>query len=155
MARFSLTFPAFSTTTSSKTAMTIHADAAGEEAEIQELLMTGSGSTSPADTAHRATVQRLDASSAGTGTSQTPVKLDARSGAATLAGTVNYSAEPTAYLLVEALTFGFNQRGGMRWAVPKGQGILISNAVGGVKGGVKAISSAAGAVDATLIWEEA
>lgn len=155
MARFSLTFPAFATTTSSKTLFTIHADAAGEEAEIQELIVTGSGSTTPADTGHRATIQRLDATGAGTSTAQTPGKLDARSGAATLVGAVNYSAEPTAYLLTEILTLGFNQRGGMRWAVPKGQGILVSNAVGGVKGGVKLISSAAGAVDGSLIWEEA
>jgi len=155
MARFVLRVPAFVTTTGLTTALTGHCDAAGEEYEIQEYITTGAGATSPADTGHRAEIQRLDATTAGTSTAQTPGKLDARSNASLVVGANTYTAEPTAYLLNSLLNLGFNQRGGMRWAVPKGMGILVSNAVGGVKAGCRVISSAAGAVDVTLIWEEA
>jgi hypothetical protein len=155
MARFSLTFPGFSTSTSYKTVITADADATGEEFEVQELIMTGAGATAPADTAHRAALQRLDATGAGTGTAQTPARFDPlMGGASLLAGTVNYTSEPTTYQAVEVVLFGFNQRGGMRWAVPKGQGIKVSNTTGGRKAGVRVISSAAGTVDTTLVWEE-
>jgi len=155
MPRFSLTFEDFATSTAFKTMLLINADAAGERAEVQEVIVTGSGITAPADTAHTACLQRLDATTAGTGTAQTPEELDAQGAAAAVAGTVNFSAEPTAYQGQPIVRFGFNQKGGMRWAVPRGLGVLIHNAVAAAsKAGVKLKSSAAGKVEGTLIWEE-
>lgn len=155
MARYSATFPAFVTSTAYKTAIVIHADTAGDWFELQEVHVTGSGSTASADVMHRVAVQRLDTTGAGTGTSQTPALLDPGSAASKMACTVNFSAEPTAYLLKEVLMGGFNQRGRFQWQQLKGSGIFIHNSIGGVKLGVKIISSAAGAVDVTAVWEEA
>ena len=155
MARYSLTFSGFVTSTAAKTLFTIHADTAGDWFEVQEVHLAGAGASSSADTMHRITVQRLDASSAGTSTAQTPVLFDPSSAASKMVGAVNYSVEPTAYLLKEALTGSFNQRGRWQWQQLKGAGIYVHNAIGGVKLGVKIISSAVGNVDGTIIWEEA
>lgn len=154
MPRFSLTFPDFTTSTASKTLFTINADGTGEWAEVQELHLFGSGSTAAADTQHRGTLERLDATGAGTSTSRTPEQLDMTSRASTMTGAVNYSAEPTTYLTNPVLTMGFNQRGRAQWAVLKGMGCFVYNATGGVKRGVRLISSAAGKVDGTMVWEE-
>ena len=153
--RYSLTLAGFVTSTSSKTMFTIHADTAGDWFELQEVHLAGAGATASADTMHRVTVQRLDATTAGTSTAQTPEKLDPGSAASKMAGAVNYSAEPTAYLLKETLMGAFNQRGRWQWQQLKGAGIYVHNSIGGVKLGVKIISSAAGVVDGTILWEEA
>lgn len=156
MPRFSLTFEDFTTSTAFKTILLINADGTGERAEVQEVIVTGSGMTAPADTAHTACLQRLDTTGAGTGTSQTPEEMDPQGAAAAVAGVVNYSAEPTTYQGNPVVRMGFNQKGGMRWAVPRGFGVLIHNAVAAAsKAAVKIKSSAAGKVEATMIWEEA
>ena len=73
--------------------------------------------------------------------------------AACLAG-IAYTAEPTNINTVALLQFGFNQRGGMRWAVPQGEGIKCMNSFT-EKGLVwTVVSSAAGVVDANMHWWE-
>ncbi len=155
MPRFSLTFPGFATSTAYKTGLLIHADGTGERAEVLEIIGSGAGATAPADTEHQAALQRVDATTAGTSTAQTPEELDVQGAASAMTGAVNFSAEPTTYQGKEIILFGFNQRGGMRWAVPRGLGVQIYNAISAaVKAGLKIKSHQAGAVDLSMIWEE-
>lgn len=137
------------------TAILVHANAAGERAEIVELIMTGSGVTAAADTQHRATAQFGDGTTAGTaGSNPTPEKFsDGTQPASCLAG-IKYTAEPTNINSVPHVAFGFNQRGGMRWAVPQGEGIFIQNLATEKALLWLVVSSAAGKVDANVHWWE-
>jgi len=155
MARYSLTFSGFTTSTSLKTLFTLHADGAGEWFELQEVHLSGAGSVASADIMHRVIVQRLDTTTAGTATAQTPGKFDPSSADSKLIAMVNYTAEPGNYLLKELLIGSFNQRGRWQWQQLKGSGIYVQNGIGGAKLGIRIVSSAAGAVDGTIVWEEA
>lgn len=158
MPKYGMSAPAYTTTTSLTTVLYLHANAAGEKAEIVECIMTGSGSTAAADTMHRAQGLHSTAGTAGTAGSTPVPQPFGGSGSALaancLAGAA-YSAEPTTYsTAVSPLIFGFNQRGGMRFAVPQGEGVPINNAFTEKAFGWRVISSAAGAVDATVhFWE--
>lgn len=137
------------------TAILVHANAAGERAEIVELIMTGSGVTAAADTQHRAACYFGDGTTAGTaGSNPTPEKFsDGTQAAACLAG-IKYTAEPTNINAVAHVSFGFNQRGGMRWAVPQGEGIFIQNLATEKAVLWTVVSQAAGKVDAHVHWWE-
>lgn len=156
MPKYGVSAAAFtSPITTADTAILVHANAAGEQAEVVELIMTGSGTTAAADTQHRAAAYFHDGSTAGTaGSNPTPEKFaDGSVAAACLAG-IAYTAEPTNINTVALLQFGFNQRGGMRWAVPQGEGIKCMNSFT-EKGLVwTVVSSAAGVVDANMHWWE-
>lgn len=155
MPKFSCGFDNFATTTANKTALLLHANAAGEEGEIVELCMTGAGSAAAADRQHEAKVLPKDATTAGTaGSNPTPEKFHQKSAAAALLAGIEYSAEPTTYGSVFLLLFGFNQRGGLRWGVPRGEGIVIRNADTNVAIGFLVKSDAAGAVDGFGHWWE-
>ena len=67
----------------------------------------------------------------------------------------NYSTEPTTLSAVHPVTFSHNQRGGMRWAVPQGEGFRAANYGTTEKGCVvTTISSAAGNEDANMhFWQ--
>ncbi len=159
MAKFSIATPAYTTSTAYKTVLIIDAGTTVlAELEVVEAIMTGAGSVAPADVGHRAAIQRLDRTTTGTITAIAANKMDARSNASafTAATSGTATAEPTAYVAAEIVIFGFNQRGGMRWAVPIGQGILCTGSTAGVsKTGLKVLSSVAGSVDGSLIWNEA
>lgn len=157
MPKYGVTAGDFTTSTSSLTVLYVHANAAGEKAEIVELIMTGSGITAPADTQHRATALHSSAATAGTAGSNPTPALWAGSGsqvaANCLAGAA-YSAEPTTYSSNVLVMISFNQRGGNRWGVPQGEGIPINNAFTEKAVGWRVISSAAGKVDANVhFWE--
>ena len=91
---------------------------------------------------------------AGTKTDTTPTKFDEASAAATLLATILYTAQPTVIDTVHDVMFGFNQRGGMRWAVPKGDGIFVNGDETKLAYIWQVISSAAGKVDANMHWWE-
>jgi len=158
MAKYGFSAAAFTTSTSSTTVLYLHANAAGEQAEVVEMIMSGSGSTAAADTQHRATALHSTGATAGTaGSTPVPNQIGgsgSASAALCLAGAA-YSAEPTVYsTATPVLMFGFNQRGGQRWAVPQGEGIRINNAFTEKAVGWRVVSSAAGSVDANLqFWE--
>lgn len=158
MPKYGISAPDFTTSTSVTTALYLHANAAGERAEIVELTMTGSGTTAAADTQHRAIALPSTGGTAGTAGSNPTPTLFAGSGGSVaancLAGAA-YTAEPATYSTNTALVqFGFNQRGGMRWAVPQGEGVPINNAFTEKALGWRVISSAAGKVDANIhFWE--
>lgn len=158
MPKYGMSAVDMTTATSVLTALYLHANAAGERAEIVELIMTGSGTTAAADTQHRATALASTAGASGTAGS-TPVPSpfggSGSSVAALCLAGAAYSAEPTTYSTATALVaFGFNQRGGMRWAVPQGEGVCINNAFTEKALGWRVISSAAGKIDADMhFWE--
>ena len=155
MPKYGLSTSSMTTTTTLDTTISIDANAAGELAEVVELIMTGAGLDAAADTQHTAQSNFCDfAATAGTTTAQTPELMNAASRAADVAGNVVYTAEPETINAVSQVMFGFNQRGGMRWAVPRGEGILC---VGdSTESGLvwRNVSSAAGQIDSNMQWWE-
>ena len=128
--------------------------AAGEAAEIVELIMTGSGVHAAADTQHDARGCHSTNAGAGTATSQTPNQFDDRSAASVATGSVLYTAVPTVVDTVHDVAFGFNQRGGMRWAVPRGEGIKVNGDDAKLAYRWSVLSSAAGKVNGNMHWWE-
>jgi hypothetical protein len=154
MAKYGVVFDAFATTTTAKSAIGLNADAGTEKGEVVELLMTGSGTAAGADRQHRARVAKCTFATAGTGTSFTPEPFTEFANAAKLAATVEYSAEPTVVGTAYPILWGFNQRSGMRWGVPQGEGLSLDG--GATEHGLvfQVLSDAAGEVDGHLhFWE--
>ena len=153
MAKYALSTISFaSPTTTADTAISIECDSA--PAEVVELIMTGSGTDAAADTQHTADARYCDFASTGTATSTTPEPMASHVAAAAANGDIVYTAEATNINAVGVVTFGFNQRGGMRWAVPRGDGVVVVNAL--TEDGLvwTVVAQAAGAVDATMQWWE-
>lgn len=129
--------------------------AAGERAEVVELTMTGSGQTAPADTQHTAMAAKMDNAVGGTFTGPvTAEKFNEASAVATLVANTDYTVVPTAVNTVYPVSFGFNQRGGMRWAVPRGEGIDINGDETELALCWQVLSSQAGKVDSNAHWWE-
>jgi hypothetical protein len=145
---------AFATTTAQKTAIKL-TSITKFPWEIVELGMYGAGSVAAADIQHQASFAFLTATTAGTpGSSPTPERFSQRSPAASSTMGVAYSAEPTTYGTVFPVQFSFNQRGGMRWAVPQGEGLADTFEQTQMHGGLRVLSSAVGAIDAMIAWWE-
>lgn len=153
MAKYGATFTAFATTTGLTTALLL-SSAANRKAELVEARMTGSGSTAAADIMHRATFNNKDATSAGTLTAVTPALWDAMANAAGCTLGVAATVEPTTYGIAIWLA-GFNQRGGVVFGVPQGEGVKIDNQPTNKHLGMRVISSAVGTVDGMANWWEA
>ena len=119
--------------------------------------MTGAGSVAPADIQHICELRGLTGTTAGTLTAVTAgVDQRFRGGSANFRSTVgvNASAEPTTYAGQSVIAFGFNQRGGDRWAVPQGEGYMYQNADTNLNAGIRVISSSAGNIDGDVhFWE--
>jgi len=128
--------------------------AAGEAAEIVEMIMSGSGVTAAADTQHDARGTHSTNAGAGTSTAQTANLWDDRSAASNAVGSVLYTAVPTTVDTVHDVTFGFNQRGGMRWAVPRGEGIRVNGDDAKLAYRWSVLSVAAGKVNGNIHWWE-
>ena len=155
MPKYGASSDAFTTPiTTADTQVALDANAAGEGGEIIELLMTGSGTTTAADTQHRAQLAMCTFGTTGTGSAQTAEPFDQKSQAAELLSTIDFSAEPTTLGTVFPVLFGFNQRGGMRWAVPRGEGVVVHNAETERGACWQVVSAAAGATDAHVHWWE-
>lgn len=154
MGKFGVFFDAYATTTGAKSAVGLHANGTGEWFELVEALMTGSGSATAADRQHRARLAKCTFGTAGTGTVITAEPLDDFAQAGRVLATGEFSAEPTTVGTVYPIMFGFNQRGGMRWAVPRGEGVFAYNPNTN-KGVVwQVLSDAAGEVDGHVHWWE-
>jgi len=128
--------------------------ATGEEAEIVEMMATGSGITAPADTQHTMRGTRSTNATPGTSTAQTPVEWNEKGNVAKMAGSVLYTVIPAVLDTIHEVMFGFNQRGGMRWAVPRSEGVIVNGDETKLAYRMSIISSAAGKVDANLHWWE-
>ena len=156
MPKYSTQYALFTTSTATLTVLGAYMLTDNtRQAQIVEVIMTGSGATTPADTAHRCTLAGLSFGATGGSTPITPIPWNPSASAALGNYGVNYTTEPTTYSAVRPVMFGFNQRGGMRWAVPQGEGFNIANAGATEKGaGVTVISSAAGVIDANMhFWQ--
>jgi hypothetical protein len=155
MAKYGGNVLAFATTTAQKTAIKLFS-VTKFPFEIVEVGMYGAGSVAPADIQHQASLQFLTAATAGTPTSTpTATAFSQRAPANTSTLGINYSAEPTVYLAnAFPLQFSFNQRGGMRWAVPQGEGLMDTFEQTNMHAGFRVLSSAVGTVDAMIAWWE-
>lgn len=156
MPKYSVSYPLFTTSTSAKTVLGAYMLTDNtRQGQIVEVIMTGSGTTAAADTQHRALLNGCTFAGTGASTTTTPLPWNPNASAAVGNYGTNYTGEPTTYSGQTPVMFGFNQRGGMRWAVPQGEGFNIANAGTTEKGaGVTVISSAAGVVDGTMhFWQ--
>ena len=158
MPKYGQTYVAYTTSTSVRTALSGYMITdTTRNVEIVEAMMTGSGDLAPADVQHRAGLVGNDfAGATGASSLSTPVHFNDIGGTAAIGNFgENLTIEPAIAAAVVVVTFGFNQRGGMRWAVPQGEGVSFLNAGAGENGytwGV--ISSVAGEVDANLhFWQ--
>ena len=154
MPKFGAFFNAFATTTTAKTALALHANGTGEWFELIELLMSGDGSVTAADRQHRAQLAKCTFGAAGTGTTITAEPFDDFAAAGRVLAVGEYSAEPTTVGTVFPILWGFNQRGGMRWAVPQGEGVKVYNPNTNKGVVFQVLSDAAGAVDGHGNWWE-
>lgn len=155
MAKYGVSFGDFATTTSVITMLKL-VTATKVPVEIVELAMYGGGTTAPADIQHTATFAFVSAAGAGTGTASPPTPANFSSGGPASGSTVLWkmTAEPTTYATVFPVLFAFNQRGGMRWGVPRGEGLFNQFENTNMHCGFRAQSSAAGAVTGHMHWWE-
>ncbi len=155
MPKYAITFNAQTTATSLKSILGAYmVTSVAAQAEIVECIWTGGGDAAAADIQHRGSLNSFTFGATGASTSIVPIPFSNSAAAASGNYGTNYTIEPTTINAVYALVVGFNQRGGMRWAVPQGEGFKISNPLTekGATMGTK--SSAAGTVDATLhFWQ--
>jgi len=128
--------------------------AAGEEGEIVEMMTTGSGVQAAADTQHDMRGTRNVNGTAGTSTAQTAVEWNENGNVAKLAGTVLYTVIPAVLDTIHEVIYSFNQRGGMRWAVPRGDGIRVNGDQTKLAYCMTIISSVAGKVTGNMHWWE-
>lgn len=154
MGKYLIGFSDFVTAATAKTAMKV-IGASGKTVEVVEVTLCGGGVTAAADTQHQCQFGFLSNATAGTpGASPTPEKMSQSGAASGLTAGTAYSAEPTTYNTNVFPLFAFNQRGGMRWAVPQGEGFKTNGSQTALSAGVRVISSAAGKVDGDLMWHE-
>lgn len=153
MAKYAVRFAAFVTAATLKTAIRL-APVAGNPIEIVYVSLTGAGSVAPADIMHEGSLAGLSGATAGTLTAQTPERISPGNGASAVTAGVNASAEPTTYDVVDALLQGFNQRSGMVWGVPRGEGFIVGDSQSTSNAGARVRSNAAGAVDSNAHWWE-
>jgi|SRR5215831_3114066 len=153
MSKYWVGFSNFATSTSNKTGAKV-IGAANKSIEVVEIGAFGSGVVAPADIQHNVNAGYLTNATAGTpGASPTPepfYKIGSASG--NTAGTA-YSAESTTFVTNVFQLFSFNQRGGMRWSVPQGEGFK-PDANANFSFAWRVISSAVGAIDGNLMWWE-
>lgn len=154
MAKFWIGFSEFTTTTTPLTAMKL-IGASAKAFEICEIGVYGGGQTAAADTQHEIQFGFLSNAGAGTaGASPTPEKVAQYGPVSGLTAGTAYTAEPTTYASNVFPIFAFNQRSGMRWAVPRGDGFMASGADTNLSAGVRVDSSAAGKISGNMHWWE-
>jgi hypothetical protein len=155
MGKFALTVSAFTTSTTVTTGIGFSPNAAGETGECVEVVMTGSGTTTAADTQHRCQVTYCTYATTGVSSTATPEPFHQGARASQFIAGHTFTTEPSTYSSQPSINFGFNQRGGMRWAVPQGEGLVMLGGHDDEGLGVRVISAAAGAIDAHAHYWEA
>lgn len=124
-------------------------------AEAIEAFGTGAGLVAAADTQAQFSIAYASTTLVGVGTTTTPEKFAQGSAAIGSCLTTTFTQEPTTYGAVFPVMWGFNQRGGQRWAVPRGEGLMVESAATQNRLGLRARGQAAGSVDMTLnAWED-
>lgn len=151
--KFGVAFSDFTTSTGRKTAVSI-VPAANKPVEIIEFTSTGSGVTAAADTQHEGGLWTRTNGGAAAGTTPLIAPFQFTSAASAATVLTLCTTEPTTYTTNAHVFFGFNQRGGMRWAVPRGEGLLVSQGDTQLAVGVTVISAAAGKISGYTNWWE-
>lgn len=155
MAKFGVSWGDFPTTTSVITMLKL-LSVTKAPYEIVEAAMYGGGTTAPADIQHQATLARTTGGTAGTPTAGSPTPEPFGNSLVAATSTIGwkYTAEPGTYATVFPVLSAFNQRGGMRWGVPRGEGVFNQFENTNLHTGWRCQSSAAGAVAGHLHWWE-
>ena len=155
MAKFGVSWGDFATTTAVITMIKL-VSVTKAPVEIVEAAMYGGGTTAPADVQHAATLARVSAAGAGTGTASPPTPEPFGNTLAAASSTILWkmTAEPTTYATVFPVLSAFNQRGGMRWGVPRGEGVWNQFENTSMHTGWRCQSSVAGAVTGHVHWWE-
>ena len=126
----------------------------GKRYEITEVIANGAGQSNPKDIQHEMWLSFCNTAGGGTGTNVVPAKKDSASGVSVHSCGIKYTAEPTTYATSNDTLFSFNQRGGMRWAVPEGYGFRNQGGSTNFCSGLRVLSSSAGNIDGSLHWTE-
>jgi len=154
MGKYSAHFSAYTTAATVKTALSLVPAATNVMCELVDVIMTGDGATAAADVQHECHVAKSTIGAAGTATTITAEPMDDASNAARTVTKVKYSVEGTTIGSVFVVNFGFNQRGGMRWAVPRGEGVFAYQPLTNKGIVVCVVSSAVGACQGVgQFWE--
>ena len=127
---------------------------AGKQYEITEVIGNGAGQANPADIQHEIWASFCNTAGAGTSTIYVPKKKDSASGVSVHSASVEFTAEPTTYATSNDTLFSFNQRGGMRYAVPEGYGFKNQGGAANFCFGMRVLSSSAGFIDGSIHWIE-
>src|SRR4051812_41817241 len=155
MAKFGVSFGDFTTSASVITMLKL-VSVTKAPVEIVEAAGYGGGVTAPADVQHTMTLARCSAAGAGTGTASPPAGEPFGNSLVTATSTILWkmTAEPTTYATVFPVLSAFNQRGGLRWGVPRGEGVFNQFENTNMHTGWRCQSSVAGAVTGHLHWWE-
>lgn len=155
MAKFGVSFGDFATSTGVITMLKL-VSVTKAPVEVIEAAMYGGGVTTAADVQHTATLARCSAAGAGAGTASPPTPEPFGNTLAAASSTILWkmTSEPTTYATVFPVLSAFNQRGGMRWGVPRGEGVFNQFENTNMHTGWRAQSSAVGTVTGHLHWWE-
>ena len=147
-----------STADTSKGSMAAFTTAAGVVAEFTELMMTGSGTDAAVDVQCTATWDFSDGSIIAAGAALTPIPFNQNAPASKFTSILidmdAVTIEGTTLIAPPAITYGFNSRGGMRWAVPRGEGLDLNNSDANEDASFQADASGTMAVDLHVHWWE-
>ena len=157
MAKFNVTTLNMATTTTKKGGIGM-ITAAGYQAEIIEVIGNGSGTSAPADVQHNNLLEFSTGTVSMAGATQTPGKFNQNSAVSKFTSSeidVVATTEPEALQTPGPVTLGYNQRGGLRWAVPKGEGVVLSFDHANEDIALSTDSNANGNVDLQIHWWEA
>jgi hypothetical protein len=155
MPKYGVSAAAYATTASVRTVLKL-VTATKVPVEIVEAHGYGSGTVAPADIQHSFTMAAVSAAGAGTGAASPPTPQPFSQMSAASGSTILWAmtAEPTTYATVFPVLISFNQRGGMRYAVPQGEGVKNQFETTNMHQGWRVQSSAVGTVDAEIHWWE-
>lgn len=145
-------WPTSSTTV--KTLMKV-AGQSGKFFEVVWIYTGGAPAIAPQDFAYQAQVGWVSNATIGTPSSVTiPIKVNGYAGPSSVISCgIGYTAEPTTYDAFVVPLFGHNNRGGMLFQVPRGEGFQTDPA-SAMGFGVRTICNTAGNMDGSLMYHE-
>lgn len=139
--------------TTVKTIMKV-AGQSGKNFEVTWIHVAGAANVAPQDFAYEAQVGWVSNATIGTPSSvPVPIKMMYGGPTSVLSCGIGYTAEPTAYDSYVVPLFAHNNRGGMLFQVPRGEGFMTDPA-SAMGLGVRTICNTSGNLDASLMYHE-
>ena len=139
--------------TTVKTVMKV-AGQSGKAFEVVWIYLGGAATVAPQDFAYQAQVGWVSNATIGTPSSvPVPIELNYSGPTSVLSCGIAYTAEPTTYDAYVVPLFGHNNRGGMLFQVPRGEG-FITGAASAMGLGVRTICNTSGNMDGSLMYHE-